>query len=55
MLYDVFYDLGCCEGWAFKTFDSFSEALQFAEKQIDSRIVGYHQGVPVAYNIYLLY
>lgn len=55
MLYDVYYDMGCNEGWFYETFDDFIEALQFAAKQTESRIVGYHQTVPIAYNINLLY
>lgn len=54
MLYDVYFNLGY-DGWSYETFDDFSEALKFAEDQSESRIVGYHQTIPISYNINILY
>ena len=55
MLFDVYYDMGCNEGWDFETFDNINDALKFAEKQVESRIVGYHQCIPLTFRSSILF
>ena len=55
MKFRVYYDLGCCEGFYYEDFDNLCDAINFANKQIESHIIRFNNSVPISYNVKILY